>query len=152
MGDDPKSVTGGCMCGAVRFEAVGEPFWVGHCHCNSCRRHTGAPVTTYVGFKQEQVRFTGGERRIHNSSPGVGRAFCGDCGTSMTWEGNWGGDLVNFHISTLDDPGAFVPLNHVHHDERIAWFDVADALPRYATGDLEQAPSGRGPVRDGLPG
>ncbi len=60
--------------------------------------------------------------------------------------------MVDVHISTLDDPGAFVPQNHLFYEERIAWFDVADALPRYAAIDLEGAPSGRGPVRDGLPG
>ncbi len=68
MSDKTMRITGGCVCGAVRYEAVGEPFWVGHCHCNSCRRHSGAPVTTYVGFRQAQVRFTKGERRIYNSS------------------------------------------------------------------------------------
>ncbi len=154
MSENTMPITGGCMCGAVRYEAVGEPFWVGHCHCNSCRRHTGASVATYVGFRQAQVRFTKGERRIYNSSPGVERAFCGHCGTTLTWEGVWGdfGSMVDVHISTLDDPGAFVPQNHVHYEERIAWFDVADALPGYAAVDLEGAPSGRGPVRDGLPG
>ena len=154
MGEKSETVTGGCMCGAVRYEAVVEPFWVGHCHCNSCRRHTGAPVATLVGFKQAQIRFTKGERRIYNSSPGVGRAFCGDCGSTLTWEGVWGefGSLVNVHISTLDDPSAFVPQNHLFHEYRIGWFDVADALPRYAAADLEGMPSGRGPVRDGLPG
>ncbi len=154
MGEKSETVTGGCMCGAVRYEAVGEPFWVGHCHCNSCRRHTGAPVVTFVGFKEDQVTFTKGDRQIYNSSPGVGRAFCGHCGTPLTWEGVWGdhGSIVEVHISTLDDPGAFVPQSHVYHEERIAWFDVADALPRYVTSDLKETPSGNGPVRHGLPG
>jgi hypothetical protein len=154
MTDNTMAITGGCMCGAVRYEAVGEPFWVGHCHCSSCRRHTGAPVVTFVSFKEEQVTFTEGERRIYNSSPGVGRAFCGHCGTTLTWEGVWGdfGPIVEFHISSLDNPVAFVPQSHVFHEERIAWFDVADALPRYATADHNVPPCGRGPVSDGLPG
>jgi len=41
---DAQKVTGGCMCGAVRYEAIGEPMTVAYCHCSSCRRHTGAPV------------------------------------------------------------------------------------------------------------
>ncbi len=48
MGDNHGTVTGGCMCGAVRYEAIGELLGVGHCHCASCRRHTGAPVVTFV--------------------------------------------------------------------------------------------------------
>ena len=67
--------TGGCMCGAVRFEARGEPIAIGHCHCESCRRHTGTPVVTYVGFLERNVTFQGEERRRYKSSPGVVRAF-----------------------------------------------------------------------------
>ena len=156
MEESAKSKTGGCMCGAVRYEVSGEPIWVGHCHCVSCRRHTGAPVVTFVCFKKEQVAFTKGERRIYNSSPGVGRAFCGQCGTPLTWEGQSEvperGMIVEFHISTLDDPDAFIPTNHLFYPERIAWFDVADDLPRYHGFDFDSEVTRRGPARDNLPG
>ncbi len=85
--DEDQTFEGGCMCGAVRYKVSGEPFWIGHCHCASCRRHTGAPVVTFVALKEDQVAFTKGERRKYNSSPGVERAFCGQCGTPLTWEG-----------------------------------------------------------------
>ena len=89
------------MCGAVRYEAAGEPDVapdVAHCHCESCRRHTGAPMVTLVSFERDKVRYTKGAPKIHNSSPGVGRAFCGDCGTPLTWEGVTGGKaVVEFH-------------------------------------------------------
>jgi hypothetical protein len=156
MEESAKSKTGGCMCGAVRYEVSGEPIWVGHCHCVSCRRHTGAPVVTFVCFKKEHVAFTKGERRIYNSSPGVGRAFCGQCGTPLTWEGQSEvperGMIVEFHISTLDDPDAFIPTNHLFYPEKIAWFDVADDLPRYHGFDSDSEVSRRGPARDNLPG
>jgi hypothetical protein len=42
---------GHCLCGAVRFSADGEPKWTGYCHCQSCRRHTGAPVSPYAGYE-----------------------------------------------------------------------------------------------------
>jgi hypothetical protein len=149
MGDETKTTTGGCMCGAVRYEAVGEPLGVGHCHCSSCRRHTGAPVVTFVAFDAQQVRFPKGERRIYNSSPGVGRAFCDQCGTPLTWEGHtalWDTSIIEFHISTLDDPEAFAPNLHWFHSERIAWFDVADDLPRYRELDDGAEPYQRGPA------
>ena len=159
MGEETKagsSVTGGCLCGAVRYRATGAPFWVGHCHCLSCRRHTGAPLVTFVGFKKDQVAFTEGERQIYESSPGVGRAFCGRCGTPLTWEGeshlSGRGPIVEFHISTLDDPGAFRPSNHVFYPERIAWFDVADDLPRHEGFDFDTPLCRRGPTSDNLPG
>ncbi len=156
MEESIKSKTGGCMCGAVRYEVIGEPVWVGHCHCESCRRHTGAPVVTFVCFKKNQVAFTKGQRQIYNSSPGVGRAFCGQCGTPLTWEGKSNlperGMILEFHISTLDDPNAFVPTNHVFYKERIAWFDVADDLPRYHGFDFNGELYRRGPAHDNLPG
>ncbi len=88
------------------------------------------------GLKKDQVRFTAGERRIYASSPGVGRAFYGECGTPLTWEGDGGelGPLVELHISTFDDPSAFVPQLHLCHDERLPWFEVADTLPAITSG------------------
>lgn len=148
-------VTGGCMCGAVRYEAEGVPLGVAHCHCEDCRSHTGAPVVTYAAFRVDQVRFTMGNRKIYDSSPGVGRAFCGRCGTPLSWEGFstvFNADIIEFHISTLDIPDDFVPDRHWFHDERIAWFDVADDLPRNHRLGIEEPPYKKGPIRTGLPG
>ena len=140
---EPRT-TGGCMCGAVRFEAVGEPIVVTHCHCESCRRHTGAPL---VSFEAGQVIFTEGERRTYASSPGVKRAFCGDCGTTLTWESDpRGQSLIEFHIGTLDEPNALPPSTHVFHGERLAWFDTADRLPRYREGRHDAAPYRHAPA------
>ncbi len=151
MSDDTK-MSGGCMCGAVRYETTGESFAVNHCHCHSCRKHNGAPVVTLAGFKADQVRFSGDERKIYESSPGVGRAFCGKCGTPLTWEG--GGDrgpIIEFHISTFDNPDVLVPSAHAFYPERITWMDIADNLPRYE-GVSEDSPLLRhGPVSEGLP-
>ena len=131
MADKFELTTGGCMCGAVRYEAVGKPITVGHCHCHSCRRHTGAPVVTVVVFGRDQVKFTKGDRRIYNSSPGVGRGFCDQCGSPLTWEGEMEDRLVfSIHISTLENPDDYVPERHWYHEERISWLEVADNLPR----------------------
>ena len=147
MGETSRGFSGGCMCGAVRYEAVGEPTGVIYCHCESCRRHTGAPVSTLAGFRRDQVRFTRGERKLYSSSAGVERGFCANCGTTLTWEGDGDelGPLVEIHIGTLDDPNAFTPQCHVHHDEKLSWFDVADDLPRYHEWD-EGEPYRHGPA------
>ncbi len=145
--DEEEIYEGGCMCGAVRYEADGEPLQVGHCHCHSCRSHTGAPVVTFVVFEHNQVKFTKGDRKIYNSSPGVGRGFCDQCGTPLTWEGEaWGRSIIEFHISTLDNPNAFVPTIHWFHSERIDWFDVADNLPRLHGASDDEEPYHHGPV------
>lgn len=144
-----RLMTGGCMCGAVRYEVSGEPFLVCHCHCHSCRKHNGGPVVTLAGYKLGQVRFSGDERRIYASSPGVGRAFCGTCGTPLTWEGDGGeelGPIVEIHLSTFDDPEALKPTGHAFYSERISWFDTADSLPRFE-GFVDMSPLlGHGPA------
>ena len=130
-----NKLAGGCMYGAVRYETTGEALDVIHCHCASCRKHNGAPVVTLAGFADANVTFSGDDRKLYESSPGVGRAFCGKCGTPLTWEGNADdaeiGYLFEFHISTFDTPDVLVPTMHSFYPERIAWFDIADDLPRY---------------------
>ena len=140
---------GGCMCGAIRFEALGDPYFIAHCHCESCRRHTGAPMVTLASFEASQVRFTKGERKIYQSSPGVGRAFCADCGTTLTWECELRGrSLIEFHIGTLDDPEALPPTLTAFHGERLRWFDTADRLPRYQASFYGTEPYRHAPADD----
>ncbi len=152
MSDETK-MTGGCMCGAVRFETTGDSFEVIHCHCHSCRKHNSGPVVTLAGFTSDQVAFSGEGRKIYESSPGSSRAFCGNCGTPLTWEGDGGelGPIFEFHISTFDNPDALVPSAHAFEPERISWFDIADNLPRYEGFSGEGAVLRHGPVSDGLP-
>ena len=78
--------TGGCLCGAVHYRAEGAPDWVGHCHCRSCRRNSGAAMLTFAGYTQDRITWTKGRRQIFESSPGVRRGFCGRCGTPITYE------------------------------------------------------------------
>lgn len=153
MSEQSRPAVGGCMCGAVRYEAIGEPLEVGHCHCHSCRRITGAPVVTWVMFEAGKVHFTGRERSIYKSSPGVERAFCSQCGTPLTFEGRsraWERPIIEFYISTFDNPENFVPDRHWFHVERIDWFDVADGLPRYrGVGMKDEEPYRYGPATEG---
>ncbi len=133
MGDSTEKVTGGCMCGAVRYEAPA-PHSVIYCHCKDCRRHSGAPVVSFVGYLRSDVKWTGAERNIYKSSEKIERGFCGKCGTPLTWEGNveeLGGDLIELFIGTTDNPDDHVPTFHIWHDERIKWLETVDNLPRY---------------------
>lgn len=132
MTEREQVTTGGCMCGAIRYRARGAPEGAGYCHCRSCRHHTGAPVVAFVVFTADQVEWLSGERALYESSPGVSRAFCRDCGTSLTWEGHYNGsELVEFHIGTVDTPEEFRPNEHTHYAERISWLELTDELPRY---------------------
>lgn len=114
------------MCGAVRYEGIGEPLYTGYCHCRSCRHHSGAAVAGMLVFKPENVRITKGDPGIYVSSPGVERGFCTRCGTTLTWKGR---GLMSLHIGTLDDPDGHAPTLHWRYEERSPWYDAAGDLP-----------------------
>ncbi|MEA2783469.1 MAG: hypothetical protein QOK29_5013 [Rhodospirillaceae bacterium] len=121
---------GHCLCGAVRYRVSGEPLWVAHCHCESCRRATSAAFVTYAGFRRENFEFTAGEPAEYHSSPGVTRRFCPGCGSPLTYEGaRWPGE-VHILVCSLDDPAIFQPSAHVQADEQLPWLHFADGLPR----------------------
>ena len=139
-----KPVTGRCLCGDVRYEYTGAPVKILHCHCVSCRRHTSSPVGTFVCVPGDGFRYTQGKPVEYASSPGVTRTHCGRCGSPMTYapERN---TQIDLYLATLDDPTAIVPTYHVFTEEQLPWFEIADALPRYARGSIGNQPVRHGP-------
>ena len=125
--------TGRCLCGAVRYRTQGKPLWVAHCHCASCRRNTGSPVATFVGYRVGQMTYTAGQPALYESTPGVERGFCARCGTPLTYGGTRAPGEIHVYVGTLDDPESFPPTVHVHVGERLPWFDTTDTAPRYRT-------------------
>ena len=121
--------TGHCLCGQLRFEADGEPQWVSYCHCASCRRHTASPVTCFVNFKSDRVRFTG-DRTLYESSEGVTRSHCAICGTPISYETQCRSDEIDLYLNAFDNPQDFKPQIHAFFEEHIPWFDTQDDLPR----------------------
>lgn len=117
---------GGCLCGAVRFEAEGAPKWTAYCHCHSCRKHTGAPVSAFAGFERVQVRLTSGQLVSYASSPGVKRGFCGTCGSTLTYEGERWASEIHFHVGAFDRPQEFSPQGHAFAEERLPWFHLTE--------------------------
>jgi hypothetical protein len=115
---------GGCLCGQVRFRAAGAPAWVGWCHCASCRRHTGAPVSVFAAFEGACVEVTAGEITRFESSPGVKRGFCARCGSTLTCEGPARPGEWHIHVGAFDRPQDLAPTFHLFAGERLPW--VAD--------------------------
>lgn len=144
--------TGRCLCGNLQFELRGRRLWVAHCHCQSCRRNTGSAVATFVGYNKDQLTYTRGERKFYQSSPGVQRGFCADCGTPMTYEADRCPDEVHLYVSTIDNPGAFQPQVHVFLGERIPWLELEDDLPRYEGFSEGAEPVSWGPLHDRVRG
>lgn len=143
MDQKPQSAvsrTGRCLCGAVRFAARGEPRWVAHCHCESCRRATSSAVATYAGFSAADVEWTGERPAEYRSSPGVVRRFCRTCGSPMSFEGERWPDEVHLFVPSFDAPETFQPRCHVHVEEQLRWLHLGDGLPRYARTPRDGAP------------
>ena len=121
---------GGCFCGAVRIRAEGEPLGVPYCHCNDCRKWSGAPVSVFVGYRAGQVEMVRGTPRAYESSPGVTRSFCGDCGASLFYEDERLLGEIYVAIGVFDEPGRFRPDAHSWASQRLVWLDIEDDLSR----------------------
>jgi hypothetical protein len=116
---------GGCLCGAVRFVATGEPIGAAWCHCQSCRKHSGAPVSVFVAYKRDAYTVTQGEITKFNSSPGRLRGFCARCGSTLTCEGDNSPEM-HFHIGAFDEAARLRPTRHIFPEERLPWLRLVD--------------------------
>jgi hypothetical protein len=119
------------MCGAVRYRLHGPFTYSAHCHCRSCQQAVGAGVATYSAVARENFEVIKGELAIYNSSPGVRRGFCRQCGTSLTYDGDDWTDYA-VHSATLDDPSAAVPTSNVYLDHKQPWVILDDSLKKFA--------------------
>jgi hypothetical protein len=118
---------GGCLCGEVRFIATGQPKGVYWCHCQSCRRHTGAPVSVFVAFELKDYEVTKGEIVKFDSSPGrTRRGFCARCGSTLTCETLPQIRETHFHVGAFDQAGLLQPKKHYFAEERLPWLHLPD--------------------------
>ena len=123
---------GGCHCRAIRYSVTGEPKHSAVCHCDSCRRTTGGLTTAWLGYPSEALTIEKGAAKSYNSSGGVERQFCGECGTSLFYfnEPAMPG-VVDILTATLDDPEAFAPGLHVQMADALKWERGLEELPKF---------------------
>jgi hypothetical protein len=126
-------ITGGCFCGAVRYETAMSAFHETICHCADCRRAVGAHVVAWFSVSRSALALTGEPVR-YRSSAGATRSFCGRCGTSLLFESDAHPDEVDVTLSTLDDPNALPPKDHTWTASKVGWDAVCDGLPAFARG------------------
>jgi hypothetical protein len=126
------TLTGGCHCGAVRYEIDGEPLTHVLCHCRDCRRHAGAPMVGWMMFAQAALRLTQGTPKTYVSSAHGRRQFCADCGTGLFYANTQVlPGLVDVQSATLDDPGVVPARAQIQVAERIEWVAHVHELPAF---------------------
>lgn len=132
MSNDQKAA-GHCLCRAVKFEYVGKPNWTVYCHCESCRRAASSAVVMWISVPCSAFQFTQGNPRYFQSSSHVRRAFCGNCGSPLTYENDRIADEVHLYAASLADPSDVAVTRHVFVDEQMDWLEIHDDFPRCAT-------------------
>jgi hypothetical protein len=122
-------LTGGCLCGAVRYRIDGEARGLTACHCSMCRRWTGhgfASVTVARGALTVE-----GEVGWYESTPGeVRRGFCPVCGSSLFWD-RIGAPETDVLAGTLDLPTGLRLQHHIYVADKGDYYEIADGLPQY---------------------
>lgn len=136
------SHTGGCLCGAVRFRARGNPMYVSHCHCTMCRKASGAPVVTFAGYPTDSIAFTKGKPKLYRSSKIAVRGLCGRCGSQLYFQFDAHPERMGFNLGCFDHPERFRPQRHIYTSTMIPWLHMKDGLPRERLGEAARAKKG----------
>jgi len=128
---DPKRLTGGCLCGAVRYEAEGQPLFAGHCYCADCRKASGSGFIPFIGFASAALRFSGQTRIFTCTAANGGEAvrnFCPVCG-GLVFGGEVGKvESHTIYAGSLDDPSLFHPDMAIFTRGRPAWAVIPPGL------------------------
>ncbi len=126
------SITGGCLCGEVRYQISEPAMETLYCHCRMCQRFSGAQMFAGTTFPSGALRFTQGEPKYYRSSPIGERGFCVNCGSSLTYRPlmrKWS-DWIEICTASLDNPEDFPPTYHLGVESQMPWLNIHDDLPR----------------------
>jgi hypothetical protein len=116
-----QRISGGCYCGKVRFAASSPVLFQANCHCANCRRAAGAQAVAWITVRPAKFAFTMGEPKRYRADTGAYRTFCGDCGTSLTYEHDARPDEIDITTGSLDAPEKFPPNRDVFPEEKLSW-------------------------------
>ncbi len=132
MGEETTPITGGCLCGAVRFQITAKPLATSYCHCTMCQKMSGGPFIVFATVPFEGFTFTKGKPAAYESSPGNLRLSCGACGSPLGARVAEDPKLIAVGLGCLDDPNLIKPEFHTHTSSQVSWCEIDDGLPRYA--------------------
>jgi hypothetical protein len=128
-------LSGGCLCGAVRYEILAEPAKAVNCHCRTCQKAMGAAYSAFFLVPAEALKISG-ECTEYATTAGSGntiyRAFCPICGTTLFGRHDAPGGLRPVAAATLDDPGVFKPEMDIWVADAQPWDIMHPDLPKFA--------------------
>ncbi|MBV8536891.1 MAG: GFA family protein [Alphaproteobacteria bacterium] len=129
------SYTGGCACGAVRYEVSGEPFRAFNCHCRHCQQATGTGHASVVVFPRAAVKMTGETRefsRRADSGAQMVRGFCPSCGSPLYGKPQANPDYIGLFVGSLDDSIRFKPQAAIFTASAQPWDRLHPDLTAFA--------------------
>jgi hypothetical protein len=131
-----EMMTGGCLCGAVRYEVQGKSLFAVHCHCRDCQRASGTGHMPVLGMPKAFFKVTGKPSSYTikgTSGLGTTRHFCPTCGSLLFGTPDVASNAVTVYVGTLDDPSAFQPEAILFARSRLGWDETVGSLPEFDT-------------------
>ena len=129
----PTKFTGGCACGAIRYEVSADPIVMFNCHCRDCQRMTGGPYTPVFYVPAKAFKITKGSPGYYNtSSDAMGdnqRGFCPQCGSRLFGGKTEHGQGIT--ASSLDDPSLYKPQFEIWTSDAQPWDQMDPKLPKF---------------------
>ncbi|HTC14911.1 MAG TPA: GFA family protein [Steroidobacteraceae bacterium] len=127
-----RTLSGMCLCGAVRYRVADAFRYALNCHCSKCRRATGSAFKPFAGIERERLRIvTGADQLLRFGDELTHDAHCRICG-SLLYSVVRAGAFVHVTLGTLLDPPAIRPSAHIFVGSKAPWFSISDDLPQHA--------------------
>lgn len=127
--------TGGCRCGAIRYECTAEPVRTVHCFCTDCQKLTGTQMSTNLLVPKTAFRVTQGQATafdvVGDSGSKVRRFFCATCGTPLYGEPEVLSEMTVVKVGSLDDSSWVEPAASIYVDSAPGWAVVPGGIPRF---------------------
>ena len=127
--------TGGCLCGAIRYECTYRLGKVVVCHCSDCRKAHAGPAGYNARVSKSHLTVTQGEPRTYEVTAASGlkltRQFCGDCGSQLFSERANMPDYLSLKVGTLDDPSECPPDVQIFTSSKQPWVPLNPDIPSY---------------------
>lgn len=125
--------TGGCLCGAVRFEITGPIRDIVYCHCSQCRKAQGSAFATNGIVMASDFKLLSGADALaaYESSPGQTKHFCKTCGSPIMSKTVSRPEQVRVRIGTIDSDIAERPIAHIFATSKANWEDITGDLPQH---------------------